>query len=94
MKTKVLGGTWESVIWLNIAKSRFIDVIRAPTVDVGYLPNVKYLAHIPHQTHFKPIYQMLYMLNFLQLATVKSQIYNLTEQSGILIYYFLFLFQP
>ena len=52
------------------------------------------MAHIPHQTHFKSIYQMLYMLNFLQLATVKSQIYNRTEQSGILIYYFLFLFQP
>ena len=34
------------------------------------------------------------MLNFLQLATVKSQRYNRTEQSGILIYYFLFLFQP
>ena len=24
--------------------------IRAPTVDVGYVPNAKYLAHIPHQT--------------------------------------------
>ena len=23
---------------------------RAPTVDVGYVPNAKYLAHIPHQT--------------------------------------------
>ena len=35
------------------------------------------------------------MLNFLQLATVKSQIYNRTERCGILIYYFLFLFlQP
>ena len=68
--------------------------IRAPTVDVGYVPNVKYLAHIPHQTQFKPIYQMLYMLNFLQLATVKSQIYNRTDICGILIYCFLFLIQP
>ena len=34
------------------------------------------------------------MLNFLQLVTVKSQIYNRTEQSGTLIYYLLFLFQP
>ena len=25
------------------------DII-APTVDVGYVPNAKYLAHIPHQT--------------------------------------------
>ena len=57
-------------------------------------PFIRYLAHIPHQTHFKPIYQIWYMLNFLQLATVKSQIYIRTEQSGILIYYFLFLFQP
>ena len=24
--------------------------IRAPTVYVRYVPNVKYLAHIPHQT--------------------------------------------
>ena len=68
--------------------------IRAPTVDVGYVPNVKYLAHIPHQSQFKPIYQMLYMLNFLQLATVKSQIYNRTDICGILIYCFLFLIQP
>ena len=33
--------------------------VRAPTVDVGYVPNAKYLAHIPHQTKFDPIYQML-----------------------------------
>ena len=31
---------------------------RAPTADVGYVPNAKYLAHIPHQTPFDPIYQM------------------------------------
>ena len=37
---------------------------------------------------------MLYMLNFLQLATVKSQIYNRTDICGILIYCFLFLIQP
>ena len=24
--------------------------LRAPTADVGYVPNAKYLAHIPHQT--------------------------------------------
>ena len=60
--------------------ARAYPYIRAPTVDVGYVLNAKYLAHIPHQTQFKPIYQMLYMLNFLQLATVKSQIYNCTDQ--------------
>ena len=27
----------------------------APTVDMGYVPNAKYLAHIPHQTLFSPI---------------------------------------
>ena len=32
--------------------------LRAPTADVGYVPNAKYLAHIPHQTKFDPIYQM------------------------------------
>ena len=56
------------------------DTIRAPTVDVGYVPNVKYLAHIPHQTQFMPIYQMWYMLKFFQLATVKSQIYQCTDR--------------
>ena len=80
------------LLW--VCDINYNHIVRAPTVDVGYVPNVKYLAYIPHQTHFKPIYQILYMLNFLQLATVKSQIYNRTEQSGILIYYFLFLFQP
>ena len=30
-------------------------LVRAPTVDVGYVPNAKYLAHIPHQTLFSPI---------------------------------------
>ena len=24
--------------------------LRAPTVDMGYVPNAKYLAHISHQT--------------------------------------------
>ena len=28
----------------------FSHVLRVPTVDVGYVPNAKYLAHIPHQT--------------------------------------------
>ena len=32
--------------------------VRAPTTDVGYVPNAKYLAHIPHQTPFEDIYQM------------------------------------
>ena len=26
------------------------NVLREPTVDMGYVPNAKYLAHIPHQT--------------------------------------------
>ena len=29
------------------------------STDVGYVPNAKYLAHIPHQTKFDLIYQML-----------------------------------
>ena len=32
--------------------------LRVLTADVGYVPNAKYLAHIPHQTPFDPIYQM------------------------------------
>ena len=47
-------------IYANAVKDKsYIINIRAPTVDVGYVPNAKYLAHIPHQTQFKPIYQML-----------------------------------
>ena len=30
-------------------------ILRAPTADMGYV----HLAHIPHQTKFDPIYQML-----------------------------------
>ena len=33
-------------------------MVRALTVDVGYMPNAKYLTHIPHQTPFEDIYQM------------------------------------
>ena len=36
--------------------------IRAPTVDVGYVPNAKYLTHIPHQTGKSAPYQILQML--------------------------------
>ena len=35
--------------------SPFFLIVRAPTLDVGYVPNAKYLAHIPHQTQFEPI---------------------------------------
>ena len=35
--------------------NEYIHDLRAPTADVGYVPNAKYLAHIPHQTQFKPI---------------------------------------
>ena len=35
---------------------------RAPTVDVGYVPNAKYLAHIPHQTGKSAPHQILQML--------------------------------
>ena len=27
----------------------FLRYYRAPTVDMGYVSNAKYLAHIPHQ---------------------------------------------
>ena len=36
-----------------------LHIYRAPTADMGYVPNAKYLANIPHQTKFDPIYQML-----------------------------------
>ena len=35
-----------------------VDPLSAPTADVGYVSNVKYLAHIPHQTPFEDVYQM------------------------------------
>ena len=33
-----------------LALCTLIRDLRAPTADVGYVPNAKYLAHIPHQT--------------------------------------------
>ena len=36
--------------------------IRAPTVDVGYVPNAKYLTHIPHQIGKLAPHQILQML--------------------------------
>ena len=44
--------------WTEGEASHILTMIRAPTPDMGYVPNVKYLAHIPHQTKFIPIYQM------------------------------------
>ena len=37
-----------------LALCTLIRDLRAPTADVGYVPNAKYLAHIPHQTKFIP----------------------------------------
>ena len=31
-------------------KNHLWSMVRALTVDVGYMPNAKYLAYIPHQT--------------------------------------------
>ena len=36
--------------------------IRAPTVDVRYVPTAKYLAHIPHQIGKSAPHQILQML--------------------------------
>ena len=36
--------------------------LRASTLDVVNVPNVKYLAHLPHQTPKDFIYQMLQIL--------------------------------
>ena len=36
--------------------------VRAPTVNVGYVPNAKYLAHIPHQTGKSAPHEILQML--------------------------------
>ena len=33
-------------------------LIRVPIADVGFVQNAKYLAHIPYQIPFDPIYQM------------------------------------
>ena len=42
----------DTICWKNrCAQRKKTDLLlRAPTVDVGYVPNAKYLAHIPHQT--------------------------------------------
>ena len=46
------------------AVTNCINNKRAPTVDVRYVPNAKYLTHIPHQTPFSPIQQMWDMVFF------------------------------
>nr|POF14750.1 e3 ubiquitin-protein ligase rha2b [Quercus suber] len=51
------GGYVESYEIAKYDENLFL--VRAPTADVGYVPNAKYLAHIPHQTMFSPIYQMV-----------------------------------
>ena len=46
---KVLFGS-VNVYYVMGFRPNYFNCIRAPTVDVGYVPNAKYLAHIPHQT--------------------------------------------
>ena len=80
------------IIWTISFTVHSHNFIRAPTADVGYVPNAKYLAHIPHQTPFDPIYQTCHISYFLQHATVKSQICHGTERvCGIWFILFLFL---
>ena len=68
-------------------------IVRAPTADVGYVPNAKYLAHIPHQTQFKPIYQMWYIVFF--FPTLNSTVTNLPRYGRdvgkflFIVYFFL-----
>ena len=71
-----------------IKKKKLKNYIRAPTVDVPYVPNAKYLAHLAHQTPFDPIYQMCHISYFLQHTIVESQICHSTDRCGIWIYYF------
>ena len=60
---------------------------------MGYVPNTKYLAHIPHQTQFKPIYQMWYIVFF--FPTLNSTVTNLPRYGRdvgkilIIVYFFL-----
>ena len=56
-------------------------------------PHTKYLAHIPHQTPFDPIYQMFKMPYFLQHAIVELQIcHDMDEMWHIIYYFFIRLF--
>ena len=52
------------------------------------VPNAKYLAHLPHQTPFKPIYQMCHISYFLQDAIVPSHICHGTERMWHMFYSF------
>ena len=63
----------------------FVYPLRAPTADVPYVPNAKYLAH---QTPFDPIYQMCHISYFLQHTTVESQICHGTKRVWHMIYSF------
>ena len=96
---KFLGGarskfavTFSLSIYINLFEqtktSYFEGFVRAPTTDVGYVPNAKYLAHIPHQTPFDPIYQMCHISYFLQHAIVESQICHGMERVWHMIYSF------
>ena len=45
-------------LYISYCFYSIFPTFRAPTSDVGYVPNAKYLAYIPHQILFDPIYQM------------------------------------
>ena len=57
--------------------------IRAPTVDVGYVPNAKYLAHIPHQTQKSTPIRHGICAKIIPLMSVPLQICNDTDICGI-----------
>ena len=60
-----------------------IITIRAPTVDVGYVPNAKYLAHIPHQTQKSAPIRHGICCKIIPLMSVLLQICNDTDICGI-----------
>ena len=58
---------------------------RAPTVDVGYVPNAKYLAHIPYQTQKSAPIRCGICAKIIPHLSIPLQICNSTDRCDIIL---------
>ena len=73
-------------------RERGSDFLRAPTSDVGYVPNAKYLAHIPHQIPFNPFIRCSKCHIFCNMLQYHCKFATVQNQNGISFNNFLFSF--
>ena len=66
--------------------------LRAPTAGVVNVPNVKYFAHLPHQTQKWCFMRCAKSQKLYNIATVPLQICNGTDKCGKIFYCFIFFF--